>query len=122
MIGAADAIPGAAEIAVAKPHLADRIAREFVKVSHANPPRPNAATSPPAMPCRLSIASSSSFSGKRRCLRLCGRNSTVPLASAVLEAGYTILRFAQAFIPTMPATGPSAGRTKLNTYYIGEFD
>jgi len=36
MIGAANVIHGAADIAVAKPHLADRIAREFVKVGHAN--------------------------------------------------------------------------------------
>jgi hypothetical protein len=35
MIGAANAIQGAADIALAKPHLADRIAREIVKVRHA---------------------------------------------------------------------------------------
>jgi hypothetical protein len=36
MIGAANAIHGAADIALAKPHLADRIAREVLKVSRAN--------------------------------------------------------------------------------------
>lgn len=36
LIAAANAIQGAADIAVAKPHLADRIAREIVKVSHAH--------------------------------------------------------------------------------------
>ena len=36
MIGAANAIQGAADIALAKPHLADRIAREIVKVRHAH--------------------------------------------------------------------------------------
>ena len=35
LIAAANAIQGAADIALAKPHLADRIAREIVKVSHA---------------------------------------------------------------------------------------
>jgi len=36
MIAAANAIQGAADIALAKPHLSDRIAREILKVSHAN--------------------------------------------------------------------------------------
>ena len=36
MIGAANAIHGAADIALAKPHLSDRIAREILKVSRAN--------------------------------------------------------------------------------------
>jgi signal transduction histidine kinase len=36
LIAAANAIQGAADIALAKPHLADRIAREIVKVSHAH--------------------------------------------------------------------------------------
>ena len=36
MIGAANAIQGAADIALAKPHLADRIAREIVRVRHAH--------------------------------------------------------------------------------------
>jgi hypothetical protein len=36
LIAAANAIQGAADIAAAKPHLADRIAREIVKVSHAH--------------------------------------------------------------------------------------
>ena len=35
MIGAANTIQAAADIALAKPHLADRIAREIVKVKHA---------------------------------------------------------------------------------------
>jgi len=35
LIGAANAIQGAADIALAKPHLADRIAHEIVKVRHA---------------------------------------------------------------------------------------
>ena len=36
MIGAANAIQGAADIALAKPHPADRIAREIVRVRHAH--------------------------------------------------------------------------------------
>ena len=40
MIAAANVIHGAADIAVAKPHLADRIAREFLKVNRANYARP----------------------------------------------------------------------------------
>ena len=36
LIAAANTIQGAADIALAKPHLADRIAREIVKVSRAN--------------------------------------------------------------------------------------
>ena len=35
LIAAANAIQGAADIALAKPHLADRIAREILKVGHA---------------------------------------------------------------------------------------
>lgn len=40
MIGAANAIQGAADIALAKPPLADRIARKILKVSHARYQRP----------------------------------------------------------------------------------
>ena len=36
MIGAANVIAGAADIALAKPHLAERIAREIIKVSRAH--------------------------------------------------------------------------------------
>jgi hypothetical protein len=36
LIAAANAIQGAADIALAKPHLADRIAQEILKVSHAH--------------------------------------------------------------------------------------
>ena len=36
MIGAANAIQGAADIALAKPHLAGRIARAILQVSHAH--------------------------------------------------------------------------------------
>jgi hypothetical protein len=36
LIAAANAIQGAADIALAKPHLADRIAREIIKVKHAH--------------------------------------------------------------------------------------